>query len=307
MKLSVSELRRIIKEEARRIIEADGAETSDAGSPVDAAKAIVSSNSFVSKNADAVEEKTLVPLGTKYLFFAYPGVFDHTLRTHGASSTNAGSKFSSDVSSESGLMGLIGDAAEGSPKVVNGRYKWLGVDLKSPVGTDAVRKAEEGEGAESEDYEEIKNIKALPAILKGGSKVVGPDKKSEITPEESAEIAAAPPVDGDKYYVKQNLKTVEGEQSETSLVNLILSPIGKTSEDSVVKWTDGKERTLVSLVSLFPGVSTDDSGNELTSKEAFVKAGYVFINKKADPKVESAARRGVVLIERWQKLAGLIK
>lgn len=306
MKIRLSQLRRIIKEEARRLIEAD--EAKDAGSPIEAAKAIVSSNPFVSKNADAVNDDSLIPLGSQYLFFAYPGVLDHTLRTHGSSSPNPGSKFSSDVSSDSGLMGLIEDVvSSGSPKVVNGRYKWLGVDVGSPIGTDAVRKAEEGEGSESEDYEEIKNIKALPAILKGGARVVGPDKKTEITPEKAAEIAAAPPVDGDKYYVKQNLKTVEGEQPETSLVNLVLSPIGKAPEDSVVKWTDGNERTLVSLVSLFPGVSTDDSGNELTSKEAFVKAGYVFINKKSAPKAESAFRKGDVLIERWQRLAGLIK
>ena len=243
------------------------------------AKRILRNNQHLAHTADHLRDNNLVDAG-RYIFLHFPpgqlpahpqrgedkGSFGHVRASHTRTSDLTGSKFDDNLMSDEALTRLVVDFLKNNPKPdekdtnkFGTKLKWFNTEMKQPIGIDSIVKKDDSSGT-PRDYEykeKIGNNRGIPSIMSQGVAVVDVDGNTLSSPEMADPEGV--------YFTKQIIPVVDGPLQPTKRMNLIVADLGKVAG-----------QTLVSLVTMFPGVSEPTAFN----KQDYAKMGYYFLTGK---------------------------
>ena len=190
------------------------------------------------------------------------------------------------------------------PILAGSKLKWINVETGENVGVDAVISKDDLEGRaisteadlerfglvdRTDDWNLIRKIadddeNNYELVTHDGDAYTADHFKAHK--EQQGDSDAGP--EETVAYIKQHIGYVSGNKNDnpTQKINII------TGKSGIV---NGKP--VVTLITIFPGIQpVDDSGKDITDKKLFAKQGYFFLKEDR-----------IRIVERWQKLAGILK
>ena len=231
-----------------------------------AAREIISKNTYLQRYADELSAENLVDAG-QYVFLYLPDTFKHAKTSHMRDSDLPGSKFSDAYLNDQALVDLVvelltkkSEPNEVDPGPFGTKLKWFNVEMGKDIGEDSIihKSKAKGKTPSTFDYrEKIGNNRAIPAIMKQGLKVLDADG-NELSDPEQADPEG-------QYIIQQDVPVIDGPLQPTDKLNLIVGEIGDLG---------GKK--LISLVTMYPGVSEPKAMN----KKDYAELGYYFLSGK---------------------------
>mgnify|MGYP003150937714 CR=1 FL=1 len=247
---------------------------------IEEARELLRGNTHLANTADHLRDENLIDAG-QYIFLHFPpgqlppapdgkenqGSFGHIKASHTMTSDLPGSKFNDNLMSDEALTQVVVSLLKDPPKPpeveitpYGTKIKWLNAIMKDPIGMDSIIKKDHkfvsGRTPRPYEYKErIGNNRGIPSIMDQGVKVLDKEGNELSSPEESDPEGI--------YYTQQTLPVIDGPLQPTELLNLIVADLGKIAG-----------RTLVSVVTMFPGASEPQARN----KKDYAKLGYYFLS-----------------------------
>ena len=253
---------------------------------VNQAKRILAKNRFLQKYANNLTVENLVEMGPYVFLFIPDATFEHAKHSHKRESDLPGSKFADSFLTDEALVNLVRRLLQKKPKpdeVDSSPYgtklKWFNVDMGRDIGEDSIVHKSEAAGASPRNFsftERIGNNQRIPDIMSQGLDVYEADDKGKFPfdaskkPDDSKKLSNASQADLEKvYFIHQPVSVIDGPLNPTEKLNLIVGHLGN------VGGAKGG-RKLVSLITMFPGVSVPNAMN----KKDYADLGYYFLTGK---------------------------
>ena len=239
------------------------------------AKEILKGNNYLKDYADAITDENLVEAGN-YIFLYIPpgtlgaddkGTFQHTKASHSRESDLPGSKFNDNLMTDEALTTLVANLLKRQPKPTETeqnpygtKLKWWNIEMGTSIGLDSIIHKDEVPEANPRTFdfrEKIGNNRGIPSIMSQGLTVLDTEGNKLASPEDADPEG--------QYFIQQDVPVIDGPLQPTEKANLIVGELGTIGS-----------KTLVSLITVFPGVSEPKAMN----KKDYAKLGYYFLTGK---------------------------
>jgi len=230
------------------------------------AKEILKGNNYLKGYADAITDENLIEAGN-YIFLSLPDTFKHVKLSHSRESDLPGSKFNNELMTEEALTKLVTTLLKKQPEPTETdkspygtKLKWFNVDMGTPIGLDSIIHKDAAAGATPRTFdfrEKIGNNRGIPSIMSQGLTVLDAEGNRLASPDDADPEG--------QYSIQQDVPVIDGHLQPTEKANLIVGELGTIGS-----------KTLVSLITVFPGISEPKAMN----KKDYAELGYYFLTGK---------------------------